>query len=164
MTVAISAGRGHYPGEGLTHPIALAALVALILNDHVLKANWPGFWTGKLSDLAGVIFFPLLLQAAWELLCEMRRRPWHPSMRVLAVSAIVTLIAVSAVEVNPWSANAVGQILGLLQWPVAAAIHVLKGTPAPPLYAAVLTPDLTDLFALAALLVPWMIGRDRTRL
>ena len=47
----------------LTHPIALAAIVVLIVNDHVLKSAWPGVVTGKLSDIAGMIVFPLFLSA-----------------------------------------------------------------------------------------------------
>ena len=45
----------------LTHPVTIAALLTLLLNDHVFKALWPGWFTGKLSDLTWVIFaLPLL--------------------------------------------------------------------------------------------------------
>lgn len=47
----------------LLHPIALAALATLIINDRFLKSAWPSWWTGKLSDVAGMMFFPLLLAA-----------------------------------------------------------------------------------------------------
>ncbi len=39
----------------------MLALVVLVVNDHMLKAAWPGFVTGKLSDVAGLILFPALL-------------------------------------------------------------------------------------------------------
>ncbi|WP_212735357.1 hypothetical protein [Herbidospora galbida] len=42
-------------------PLTVLALVVLVVNDHVLKAAWPGFVTGKLSDVAGLILFPALL-------------------------------------------------------------------------------------------------------
>ena len=46
----------------LTHPATLAALVVLLVNDLVLKALWPHPWTtGKLSDLAWMVFAPPLL-------------------------------------------------------------------------------------------------------
>jgi hypothetical protein len=45
----------------LTHPSALAAVLVLVANDHVGKPLYPGAWTGKLSDFAGVYFFPFLL-------------------------------------------------------------------------------------------------------
>lgn len=47
----------------LLHPVALIALGTLIVNDRFLKAAWPSWWTGKLSDVAGMMFFPLLLAA-----------------------------------------------------------------------------------------------------
>ena len=48
--------------SALTHPVTAAALAVLLLNDVVLKALWPNPWTtGKLSDLAWVIFASPLL-------------------------------------------------------------------------------------------------------
>ena len=46
----------------LTHPATLLALATLLVNDLVFKWLWPDTWiTGKLSDLAWVIFAPPLL-------------------------------------------------------------------------------------------------------
>ena len=46
----------------LTHPVTLFAIFVLLLNDLVLKALWSNPWTtGKLSDLAWVIFASPLL-------------------------------------------------------------------------------------------------------
>ncbi|HET7501896.1 MAG TPA: hypothetical protein VFK02_12855 [Kofleriaceae bacterium] len=42
--------------RALTRPIAIAAIALLVVNDHVLKAAYPGFVTGKLSDFAGMMF------------------------------------------------------------------------------------------------------------
>ncbi|MFI9558938.1 hypothetical protein [Nonomuraea endophytica] len=39
----------------LCHPATLAAALVLLINDHVLKAAWPGLVTGKLSDVAGLV-------------------------------------------------------------------------------------------------------------
>src|SRR5688572_29967388 len=41
------------------------ALVLLVANDHVFKEAIPGLLTGKLSDLAGLFVFPLLLLTIW---------------------------------------------------------------------------------------------------
>lgn len=38
----------------LSHPLFLGCVVVLAVNDHVLKARHPGWWSGKLSDIAGV--------------------------------------------------------------------------------------------------------------
>ncbi len=48
----------------LLHPVSLASMALLGLNDHVLKGLFPGLITGKLSDFAGLVFFPLVLEIA----------------------------------------------------------------------------------------------------
>ena len=40
----------------------------MIVNDRVLKVRYPSEVTGKLSDFAGLVFFPLFLVAAAEAL------------------------------------------------------------------------------------------------
>ena len=48
--------------QALLHPVTLGALGILLLNDLILKGVWPNPWTtGKLSDLAWVIFASPLL-------------------------------------------------------------------------------------------------------
>ncbi|MBN1584730.1 MAG: hypothetical protein JXA89_28750 [Anaerolineae bacterium] len=49
----------------LTDPPAIAAIGLLLLNDHVLKAAVPSWWTGKLSDLAGLYFSPFCCLFSW---------------------------------------------------------------------------------------------------
>ena len=57
--------RGDWPGEELLHPVPILCMILLGVNDHVLKGSgWvPGVVTGKLSDFAGLVFFPLFLTA-----------------------------------------------------------------------------------------------------
>ncbi|WP_326826062.1 hypothetical protein [Streptosporangium sp. NBC_01756] len=43
------------------HPLTVIAVVVLLLNDHLFKPLWPGVVTGKLSDVAGLIVAPPLL-------------------------------------------------------------------------------------------------------
>ena len=47
----------------LASPVFVASVVVLLLNDHVLKAAWPGLITGKLSDIAGVVMVAIALTA-----------------------------------------------------------------------------------------------------
>ena len=48
--------------SAVMHPVTLAALGVLILNDLLLKALWPGAWIpGKLSDVAWMVFAPPVL-------------------------------------------------------------------------------------------------------
>jgi hypothetical protein len=58
----------------LLHPVALFALVVLVVNDHVLKAQFPGVITGKLSDFAGMIVAPLVLVALVRAIAPVRGR------------------------------------------------------------------------------------------
>ena len=60
----------------LVDPTVIGAVALLAVNDHVLKGRgWlPGWLTGKLSDLAGLYFFPVLLVVLAESLGR-RRRP-----------------------------------------------------------------------------------------
>ena len=57
------------PGDWLLHPVPLVAIAVLGLNDRVWKAAYANDLTGKLSDVAGMLFFPWLLLA----LCELGR-------------------------------------------------------------------------------------------
>ena len=52
----------------LQHPATLISIALLILNDHILKASIPSWFTGKLSDFAGLFFFPFIIAAGLSLL------------------------------------------------------------------------------------------------
>ncbi|MBI3152180.1 MAG: hypothetical protein HYZ21_08610 [Chloroflexi bacterium] len=45
----------------LSHPLVLLSVAVLLVNDHLLKVYAPSWLTGKLSDFAGLFFFPILL-------------------------------------------------------------------------------------------------------
>ena len=49
----------------LLHPVFLLGLIILLLNDHYLKAEFGNWWTGKLSDFAGVLLLPLFWKAVF---------------------------------------------------------------------------------------------------
>jgi hypothetical protein len=139
----------------LLHPVSLAAIALLIVNDHVLKAAWPGVLTGKLSDLAGLAFFPLLLAAAaQQVRPALRLRP------TVAACALLTALVFAAIKVWPLAGDAYRVGLGALQWPFRALWAVLDGRGVPGLMPVGLTPDVTDLIALPAVLVAvWLAAR-----
>jgi hypothetical protein len=58
----------------LAHPVSIAALGLLLVNDHLLRRLWPSWWTGKIGDLAWLFFIPFALAAllAWILPARMR--------------------------------------------------------------------------------------------
>jgi hypothetical protein len=136
-------------------------VLLLVLNDHFLKTRFPGFVTGKLSDLAGLAFFPLLLQAVWELGQHALGRPWKPSRRALAVSVATTGVVFSLVKLWPPASEAYRWVWGLLQWPVAALVRAVRGEELPGWFAVALVRDPTDLLALPALGIAAWIGSTR---
>lgn len=55
------------PVDLLLHPVTVAGLALMILNDGWLRGAHPGWLTGKLSDFAAVLAYPGLLAALWSL-------------------------------------------------------------------------------------------------
>lgn len=150
----------------LLHPVALAAITILVLNDHVLKARWPGLVTGKLSDVAGMIFFPLVLFAMAAVIARACKRPDLASRRVLALCAIATGIAFAAVKTWAPATVAFEQALGALRWPFAAARALIDGAALPAIQRAAVVRDVTDLVALPFVAIAIAIGtptRDSAR-
>jgi len=142
--------------RALLAPVALLAITVLIVNDHVLKGAMPGLVTGKLSDLAGMIFFPLLLVAAIE---QLRLRCTH---RTVTLAALATGVVFAAIKLSPLAGAWYRSGLGLLQWPFRALAAVLAGDATPALSRVQLTADPSDLIVLPALLVPVLLARAVT--
>jgi len=142
-------------GAPLLHPVALGAIGLLLVNDHVLKARWPGWLTGKLSDVAGMVFFPLLL---FVIVSFVARPPSRASRAVLVACAGVTAIAFAAVKTWPVATDAFELALGALRWPLAAAPALALGEQVPALARAVVVRDASDLLALPFVAVAVGIG------
>ena len=150
------------PGSAMLHPITLAAVALLILNDHVFKAQWPSWWTGKLSDVAGLAMFPLLLQGLWEHLGTRDREDFEPSRAVLHGCVLLTGLCFSVIQVSELAGDGWRYGLGLLQWPVRAAWAFLTDTPWNPRVLPVAhVVDAEDLLTLPALLVALKVGGQR---
>lgn len=134
----------------LSHPVVVAAVAVLLLNDHLLKGSHPSWLTGKLSDFAGMVFFPLLLAALIELaMPSVRSSP----QRLLMAAVAATGFAFAAVQLIPAATQLYETVLGALQWPLRVALD-----PTASLARAAVTPDPTDLIAIPAILVAWWIG------
>lgn len=147
------------PGDGLLRPIPLVALIVLALNDHVLKTAWPGVVTGKLSDIAGLAFFPLLLQALWEQGLVVASRPWGPSRRALVVATLATMFVFALAKTWAPANELVRDAAGGLSWPFRAAWACWHGVALPRAGRPVLVRDPTDLLTLPALLLAWWSRR-----
>jgi hypothetical protein len=116
--------------RALAHPGSVLALVLLVLNDHVLKQAWPGWVTGKLSDVAGLVVAPLLLAAVLTLV----RTPRAVTVALGATGAGFVLCKTSAAGAA-----------------VTSSVWSLMGTP------TMMRADVTDLLALPALYAAWRI-------
>jgi hypothetical protein len=118
------------------HPLALLAVVVLVVNDWVLKRVMPGALTGKLSDIAGLVFAPLALSSLVGLVT--RRRPSRA--RILACITAVGGVF-GATKLFPAVAHAVAS--------VGFHAHIVA--------------DPTDLFCLPALAVAYWISASDAR-
>jgi hypothetical protein len=126
----------HHLGERvemrvLLHPVALFATATLILNDHVLKARYPGWVTGKLSDFAGMVVAPLVLVAIADALAPaalVKRRGYERASAWVCVA----LVGCAFAAVKTWApATRLYEAAFGLLWGRAALVR-----------------DPTDLFAL----------------
>lgn len=140
-------------GEAM-HPITLAAVALLVVNDWLLKPRWQTgalhAVAGKLSDFAGLAFAPVVLSAAIGLLLALAARfgarvdPSLTRRRLLACIA-ATGAGFIAVKLSPAAADATAHALSHLGRPASFAL------------------DRTDLLALPSLALAWWIGRDELR-
>ena len=129
-------------GEAL-HPVALAAVIVLVVNDWVLKPRFHGVVTGKLSDVAGLVFAPVVLSAVVGLVLKVARaRDPYLTHRRLVACCVATAAGFAAVK---------------LCAPIREHLAALIG------HHAEFYPDWTDLLALPAVLVAYWIGRDELR-
>ncbi len=133
--------------RALLRPTALLAIALLVINDHVLKAQVPGLVTGKLSDVAGLIFFPLLLAALAE------QVGLRGGRAAVIAAAIATGLAFAAIKLWAPAADLYRLGLAALQWPFRAIAAAVTDTALPSLGRVQLVQDPTDLLALPALLV-----------
>ena len=153
-----SSGGLEYP---LLHPVPLFALATLILNDHVLKQRYSGWVTGKLSDVAGMVVFPLFLLAIIDVITRLFGAAQLQRDRVLLACAFATAIVFCAVKT--WApATAFYELgLGLLQWPLRAAIAMLGGESPGAVSRVALARDVTDLIAVPFVSIAIFVGSRR---
>jgi hypothetical protein len=144
-------GRRAVPAGELFHPVTLAMLALLVVNDHVLKGGpLPGWLTGKLSDVAGMASFPLVVTAAldsvlWVIALagapvDFTLRRWKLAVAIGGTAALMLAIKLSS-----------------------GAARVVAGWLADLWGHAAIVPDPTDLFALPALAIAAWVGAAELR-
>jgi hypothetical protein len=166
MAPSIRLGRGEML-ERLLHPVALAALGLLLVNDHLLKATNPGWLTGKLSDVAVMALLPFVIIAVLDLAGMALARGPAPGRRALLWSVGASVALFTLIEVTTFGADAYRWGLAVAQWPIRALDAAIKAGTVPDLVPVRLTSDVSDLLTLPAagiiLLLSRRWGRDADR-
>ena len=135
------------PAGEFFHPLSLLALALLVLNDWYLKpSSWaPALLTGKLSDFAGLLFFPLLLTSLLNCLRLGASRlgadvdfTLRRGKLLFAIS--LTALGFSAIKLSSFANRAAVDMSEVFGLPA----HFVR--------------DPTDLVALASLYLSWRIG------
>lgn len=85
--------------KALSHPLSLFCIILLLVNDHILKVVVPSSLTGKLSDFAGLFFFPFLLAGLLGLVGE--KFSFRPQ-RIAMLSFVITAIWFVGIKTTPW--------------------------------------------------------------
>jgi len=150
-------------GDVLLHPAVIVSIAVFIANDHVLKVAARGWLTGKISDVAGLVFFPLLLVAAWELLRSAAGRRVDPSARSLSLAVMLTGLAFASIKTTELGSSVFAWAVGTAQWLVGMAWSVAVAGPAPFIQPVQNVRDPTDLVALLGLVGSAAIGLARVR-
>lgn len=124
--------------HSLVHPITLAAIILLLLNDHYLKQNHPSGWTGKLSDIAGLIFAPIICTAVLACLIPPSNHLQEKFVAIVAFTLTGSIFALS--NLLPIANRLTEQV-----WAFFAGANVQMWQ------------DSSDLLTLPALLIGWHI-------
>ena len=136
-------------------PISIGAVGVMGINDAWLRTTYPGFITGKISDVAVLLFFPLFLAAlingARAALSFITASPCRAELtpRQLTLTVGFTALVFTLLQISPDF--------------VAFYLQFLEATNLFPWFESFrYTPDLTDLATLPTLLVTYWYGCHRT--
>jgi hypothetical protein len=121
----------------LQQPTTLLSIVLLLLNDHILKIVVPSWLTGKISDFAGLYFFPFLVAAGWSVLfSRLNFKPRAIGQLSFGFVAIWFFLLKSSPVVNSLTSELSSFIVG---------------------YPAKFSSDWTDIFGLTAMIPAWKL-------
>ncbi|MBV6451456.1 MAG: hypothetical protein MHPDNHAH_02194 [Anaerolineales bacterium] len=121
----------------LQHPLTLLSIALLLLNDHVFKTVSPSWLTGKLSDFAGLFFFPFIVAAGLSvLLSKFNFTPRVVGQTSFALVAIWFLLLKTFPFANSLTTQFASSFVG---------------------YQTQFSLDWTDLIGLTAMLPAWRL-------
>lgn len=121
----------------LQHPLTLLSIAVLLLNDHVLKVVSPSWLSGKLSDFAGLFFFPFILAAGLSLVLS----KFHISQqRIGQIAFGIVVVWFVLIKTSPFVNLLTAQFASLF---IGAPAQIIL--------------DPTDLLALVVMLPGWKL-------
>lgn len=82
------------------HPWPLLAVALTALNDHYLKAHFANWLTGKISDFAGLFYFPLFLAAVIVLTVRIFRKNFVFNKSLLVSAILFTDLVFCLLKLN----------------------------------------------------------------
>ena len=121
----------------LGHPLVFLSIIILLINDHIFKVYSPSWLSGKLSDFAGLFFFPILLSAILNIVFKPLR--WQPRHIALAAFAS-TAFWFFQIKTQPFFGNLTETFLSQL---LSGPTQIVS--------------DATDLLALVMLWPAWKL-------
>lgn len=103
-------------GEEFFAPLPLLSVGLFALNNFSFKQAWPGFVTGKLSDVTACFFLPLFVSALLDL-ASRRRLRWRLRIGLGVLLTALVFVSVKldadASRLLDGAVNAIGAPLGL---------------------------------------------------
>jgi len=118
----------------------MLSIALLLLNDHLFKVIAPSWITGKVSDFAGLFFFPFLLAAALSVLLTPLRQ--FKLMIIGRIAFAITAAWFTAAKATPFGHTLTVQVVSAM---VGHEVSVIL--------------DPTDLIALVMLWPAWRLWR-----
>lgn len=125
----------------LTHPSSLFCILVLVCNDLVIKHQWPSWLSGKLSDFAGLYFFPFLIGLVLSIFFS--RRDVH-ALNIGRFSIIFTAIWFILLKLSPTVNKLTSNI-----------VETIIESP------SVIVLDPSDLIAISVLIPSWYLWQSR---
>lgn len=157
--VARQASIDRVPGQVLLDPLVLLSVAVLVVNDHYLKHHVGGPIAGKLSDVVGLFFFPLVLLAVLEWARWVWRRDrWAARPAEVAGAVGLTAAGFAAVKLLPAAGTAYVVTVGALRWAGESIVSLAAGSGLPSWTDVHLSPDASDLLALPVLVVSYLVA------
>jgi len=125
----------------------LSAIIVILINDKVLKRNYPSLMTGKLSDFAGIFALPVFSASLIEI--TTRR---FVNLKIMTVILFTVTVLFIGTKMNAPTSNFIGDIWFQLLRPIRS---ITTGSVTPVTFVR----DTSDLLALISVPVVFVFWK-----